>query len=164
MPSCVCTCKHVFLFTEDCKSQLCKRKPLSHSLSLSCISFTLLCLSLSSPPSLSFSLAKFHTTCPWQSRFTDYHPLNASHACRWKTLLRHTRTPCSATLAVPVWAHLVGFSLFACLLMGAVEHDLGSSTGRQGESRLISCMPHMVWPLAGQCVLHQVRKLELGNV
>lgn len=28
------------------------------------------------PSSISSSLAKFHTTCPRQSRFTDYHPLD----------------------------------------------------------------------------------------
>lgn len=39
------------------------------------------CLSLSlfSSFALLFLLAKFHTTCSKQSRFTDYHPLHAKH-------------------------------------------------------------------------------------
>lgn len=65
---------------------------------------------VSFPPSLSHSsvihtlsishsvlLAKFHTTCPRQSRFTDYHPLYAKrithkHTCRWKASLGETHT------------------------------------------------------------------------
>lgn len=77
-------CVHVhviFLFKEDEKSQLCNINH-SHTVSLFYLSFTLFYPSLF--PSLSLLLAKFHTTCPWQSRFTDYHPLNASHACRRK--------------------------------------------------------------------------------
>lgn len=104
-------CRHAYVHV-NMSSCLQKAEKASYvietTLTLSCISFTLLCLPLSFP-SLSYSslLAKFHTTCPWQSRFTDYHPLNASHACRWKTLLRRTRAlpamqrgagcPCAST-------------------------------------------------------------------
>lgn len=90
----MCACKCV-LFTEDWKSPLCninRSHTLFHthpchshaaclSVSLSLSLFPSPSLRPSLPPSLSFFLsflwAKFHTTCPRQSRFTDYHPLHA---------------------------------------------------------------------------------------
>ena len=128
--SCVCARKRVFfLFTGDWKSQLCN---LNHShtpsLSHSSLSFTRrlsVCLSFSSRPSLthsvSFLLAKFHTTCPRQSRFTDYHPLNAKHITRTHVdgklhsdTRTHTHTlpgmQCHAGCPLYVWAHPVCLS------------------------------------------------------
>lgn len=77
---------------------------LSHS--LSSLSFTLIPVihtvavpvapSFPSRPALSSLLAKFHTTCPKQRRFTDYHPFDAKRITRaggFAQTCRHTRTP-----------------------------------------------------------------------
>lgn len=95
---------------------------LSHS--LSSLSFTLIPVihtvavavtpSFPSRPALSSLLAKFHTTCPKQRRFTDYHPFDAkritragsfAQTCRHTRARPHTRVrnkACRVTLAVPV--------------------------------------------------------------
>lgn len=106
----------------------------SHSLSLPSLSFTLipvihtLSVSLSvvlflSLAPLSFLLAKFHTTCPRQSRFTDYHPLDAkiitcTHVDGKPRSDTHAQTPTHTPRhAVPRWLSLGELILqgFPCL-------------------------------------------------
>lgn len=135
----MCTCPLVYSVKAR---QLCN---INHSLthfppshSHSSLSFThCLCPSFSSCPSLTLSvlLANFHTTCPRQRRFADYRPFNAKHITRRQSCAqtyRHAHThsqACSVTLAVLVWAHPAGSSLFVSLLMGEGELGLGPSVG-----------------------------------
>lgn len=140
-----------------------KYKSLSHS--LSSLSFTLipvihtLPVRLSPPIPLSLFLSCLPSfTPPAQGtgdlQITTLSMLSASHGRKAPLIQARTHThthsqACSVTLAVPVWAHPAGFSLFVSHLMREVELGLGSSVGsRSGraESWVSSRLPSVVSP------------------